>query len=305
MQGTIQRYLHLEEDLLAQLIQLKKQKTNVGAELMKAMLSELGGALAKDALESVSAGRHAKKLTRSYLTQQQQMQLSAKEKTISDQHDINLRGIRSFLLTISERRPNLAESNSKMLISKLEKAQEFAKLESRIRRTTVFLQSIANKDLVLNSDLPRLMEERQRQCKEAKIEPHSILKDLETKLRQGIQIRLQSLSSNWWTERIPDDVKRRAEERKTKDEKPWPWYERRDLDLIFYVDFADYVKIIRKRDNWEQVFKPVFRDEEIISSKLRELEPLRNAIAHSRQLTSGERGRLNLLAADIVSCLEK
>lgn len=286
--------------MLTRVSQLKKQKTGVGTEL-PAIISEFGEAFVKDAFGSASAGRHAKKLARYYLTQQQRAQLSGQEDTISDQHDLNLRGIRSFLLTVSERRPNLRGPNSQTLITKLENAQEFVKLESKIRRTVMVLQIIATKDLVFNNDLPKLVEERQR--KEARIEPYKILRDLETKLRESIQTRLQSISSNWWEERIPDDVKRKADERKSKDEKPWPWYELRDLDPIFYVDFADYVKIIRKRDNWEQVFKLVFKDEEIISTKLRELDPLRNAIAHNRELSLADVERLRLLARDVISCL--
>lgn len=135
--------------------------------------------------------------------------------------------------------------------------------------------------------------------------PYETLRKLETRLRYVIQTRLQSISKNWWDERIPNDVRKNAEERKTKDENPWPWLEPKELDLISYVDFTDYAKIIRRKDNWKQVFKPIFKDEEIICSKLRELEPIRNAIAHNRELTLKENERLRLLARDLMSCLGK
>lgn len=71
---------------------------------------------------------------------------------------------------------------------------------------------------------------------------------------------------------------------------------------IFYVDFMDYVKIICRKDNW-QVFQPVFKDPEILSAKLKELEPIRDAIAHNRELTHNEKERLTLHTSDIIKCI--
>ena len=75
---------------------------------------------------------------------------------------------------------------------------------------------------------------------------------------------------------------------------------RKDLPFIFYVDFTDYVKIITRKDNWKQVFK----NKEAISVKLRELEPIRNAIAHFRELSHRELEKLKLLSDEIISCFQ-
>lgn len=99
---------------------------------------------------------------------------------------------------------------------------------------------------------------------------------------------------------MPDDVREMAEERKRKNEQTFPWHTGIDLHPINYVDFADYAKIIRRRDNWKEVYKNMFRDEELIATKLKELEPIRNAIAHSRDLTHDEFERLNLNSKDIM-----
>jgi len=56
----------------------------------------------------------------------------------------------------------------------------------------------------------------------------------------SVESNLEKLSKNWWVERIPPDIRQKAEERKKKDE-----YKR---ELIQYVDFADYIKIITRRD---------------------------------------------------------
>jgi hypothetical protein len=54
---------------------------------------------------------------------------------------------------------------------------------------------------------------------------------------------------------------------------------------MYYVDFTDYSKIIERRDNWQEAFRDVFRDKEAVLVKLRELEQIRNDIAHSRELS--------------------
>ena len=123
-------------------------------------------------------------------------------------------------------------------------------------------------------------------------EPHIVLDELENALRNCIKSNLQGLSEHWWIERVPPDVKERAEERCQRDELK--------REPVQYVDFADYVKIITRRDNWREVFGGVFKDAAVIGAKLKELEPLRNAVRHSRRLTSDEKEKLHVLARDVV-----
>jgi len=136
-------------------------------------------------------------------------------------------------------------------------------------------------------------------------EPYGKLKKLETQLRKCIQRKLEKISPNWWKERVPNDVQERAEQRKNRNETQYPWHAKKDLAPIFYVDFADYVKIIAGRDNWREVFGSVFKDKEIISAKLRELEPIRNAVAHVRELGKTEVKKLKLYSEEIITCIEK
>jgi hypothetical protein len=57
-------------------------------------------------------------------------------------------------------------------------------------------------------------------------------------------------------------------------------------------------------DNWNDVFKEIFVDNDILDSKLRELDQIRNSIAHNRDLAEDDTIRLKLLANDILKCLE-
>jgi hypothetical protein len=123
-------------------------------------------------------------------------------------------------------------------------------------------------------------------------EPHLILDELENAIRKCIKMNLERLSKNWWIERIPPDIRQKAEERQKKDEMK--------RELIQYLDFADYVKIIIKRDNWRESFQAIFKDRELIVAKFKELEPIRNAVRHGRRLTMEEREKLKVFSRDII-----
>ena len=113
-------------------------------------------------------------------------------------------------------------------------------------------------------------------------------------------MKLSSISPKWWKQRIPEDVRNSAEIRKEKNEKQWPWYENIDESLMAYVDFTDYQKIITRADNWKEIFKDVFHEQELISAKFKELYPIRNKFAHSRDPTEQDSKRLKLHAEDIL-----
>jgi len=146
-------------------------------------------------------------------------------------------------------------------------------------------------------------KEQERGRKTAVGKPYEELMQLEMGLRRFVQSKLEATTLNWWKECIPDDVKRTAEERKANNETLWPWYTQKNLHSIHYVDFPDYVKIITRRDNWNQVFELVFKDKEIVSAKLRELEPIRNSIAHSRELSAEEGDKLRIYAREIIEAM--
>jgi len=133
---------------------------------------------------------------------------------------------------------------------------------------------------------------------------YSLLKELELKLRAIIQRELSKKSENWWNELVPKSVRNVACKRKEREEKLWPWLDvRQDLPLIHYINFRDYAKIINK--NWDICFKFIFADREIIIGKLKELEPIRNKIAHFRPLTEDEKKKLQLYSKEILSCIKK
>ncbi len=183
-------------------------------------------------------------------------------------------------------------------MNKIDRVYSYVKPETRIKHAISILRTIKNHPLIYNKEIPQILEQERKKRME---EPYKILKKLETKLREYIKTKLKMVSENWWEERIPSKIRKKAEQRKEKDEKQYPWHKGEDLHPIHYVDFTDYVKIITDKENWEQVFKEKFKDEKVISVKLSELEPIRNAIAHSREVSKKDLVKLQVYYDEIIS----
>ena len=127
---------------------------------------------------------------------------------------------------------------------------------------------------------------------EVEKDPNLILDELENAIRRCIKTNLEKLSKKWWIERIPPDIREKVEKRREKDELK--------RELIQYLDFADYLKIITRRDNWREVFQRIFRDRDIIMAKLKELQQIRNIVRHAGKLTSEQKNKLKVLSQDII-----
>ncbi len=112
-----------------------------------------------------------------------------------------------------------------------------------------------------------------------------ILVTLEQHLRSFVQRSLKkSVGNNWIRQRVPEDVRKNWATRQNEDRVlSKPVYE-----LIQYADFMDLEKIINRNDNWQEVFKHVFRNRDDIRVTFARLHPIRNAIAHGRPLDSDD-----------------
>ena len=297
----IQQFIHQGKSLADEANSFRKQGKNIGEEFIRDFWSRVAGEVADYVTEIPGTRGLVRKYSKKYLAAQRREQLKSIERALLAKCNRWLESIKDFLKTVSIKRANLtAQGNSYVLIKRFDKVYGYAKPETRIRHTISTLQRIITYPLIYNTEIPQLLQnERQKRLEE----PYKVLQKLETKLRECIQTRLETVSKNWWKERMPKDVQEKVELRKTKNEKQWPWHVNKDLPFIYYVDFTDYLKIITRRDNWNQAFKTIFKDKDAISVKLRELEPIRNAIAHFRELSRRELDKLKLLSEDIVSCI--
>jgi len=158
IKNRLEQYLQQERSLLDDLFRLKKQQKNFGAEIGKAIIVEGVAAFAKDLLESSRAGKYGRKITKSILDRQQKEQFLIIEKNIENRHNAINQDIASFLSLVSMKKKDLKEPNSSLLIQKIEKAQNYAKVETCIKRTIKALTSIANRPLVYNTEIPVMQE---------------------------------------------------------------------------------------------------------------------------------------------------
>lgn len=294
---VLENFIGQGEALLSEYENSKKQLRSVSTELTRDGLGELAGLLAREVMPGTR--RKVRKYSGRILKAQSKAQTEQLRMTLSAKFESWFSNIVAFLSSVSIKTASLKyPGNSELLKKKFNRIYGYVNPETKTRNTISILRTIKNLPLVYNRNIPEVVERKKPTHKE----PYEVLKELETGLRECIQRGLEKVSKNWWKERVPKDVQTRAELRKKKNEKQYPWHKERNLPPVFYVDFADYVKIIIRRDNWGEAFEEVFRDKEIISAKLRELEPIRNAIAHSRELDPTESDKLRLHSEDIISC---
>ena len=113
-------------------------------------------------------------------------------------------------------------------------------------------------------------------------EAREILVGLERNLRGFIGTKMHALHGPQWTkQRVPAGIAQNIKERRAEDKK----FNNKNHPPVEYLDFPDYAPIITRADNWEEVFKDYFLQQESVKESFRRLAPLRNAAMHSRPLT--------------------
>ena len=138
-----------------------------------------------------------------------------------------------------------------------------------------------------------------------KLSPDKIVERIEKLLRKVVEGRLSKICKNWWTERIPQRIRERTEERMEQNERPYPWLLSQDLNLMNHVDFSDYSSIISSKQNWREVFEAIFVKKDVIQTTLSELNGIRKAVAHNRELTTDQVDQLRVDSRKIIRPIEK
>lgn len=111
---------------------------------------------------------------------------------------------------------------------------------------------------------------------------YDLLSDFERDLRHFIHQRMSAaFGSNWEKNRLPRHMYQGWQEKREKailaGESPGR--------LIDYADFTDYVTVISRRDNWEQLFRSCFGRAQSVQESLYRLQPIRVCIMHARVLS--------------------
>jgi hypothetical protein len=106
----------------------------------------------------------------------------------------------------------------------------------------------------------------------------------------------QRFGDKWMKQRIPGDVlKSWKEKRDTALQKG-----EKELPLIWYADFTDYITIIVRNDNWNDFFVNTFRNKDEVKVSFQRLQPLRISTMHCRPITKHD---LLMLTVEVRSIL--
>lgn len=111
---------------------------------------------------------------------------------------------------------------------------------------------------------------------------YRVLFVLETRIRAFIaKAMINAHGERWIAQRIPGEMRQKWQE---KQQKASDSGEPRQ-PLIAYADFTDYIQIIERRDNWNAVFKEVFRRKDDVRESFARLFPIRICTMHARPIS--------------------
>jgi hypothetical protein len=124
----------------------------------------------------------------------------------------------------------------------------------------------------------------------------------ERQLRRFIdQVMTAAFGADWIERRTPPNMLGQWIEKRTtavgKGESEQP--------LICYADFSDYVQIIQRRDNWAEVFKPIFGRAEDVRESFTRLSPIRIVAMHARLVTLDDELLLRVETTRILSAISR
>lgn len=154
IQNRLFSFVRQEQTLLTQLGEHKRQSNNVFAEVAQEIISKGVKDIISDFFDSAWMGRTGQKITKKKLAQSVKEQLKIKESEIERRHNNIVREMRAYLDSISEWKPNLSKENSTALRNKLENAQNYVKIETKIKHTIRVLEDLTLRRLVYNKEIP-------------------------------------------------------------------------------------------------------------------------------------------------------
>ena len=127
---------------------------------------------------------------------------------------------------------------------------------------------------------------RPRDCDDCiQVMPKVILWDIERTLRKFVEQHLRDVyGDRWYEQSVPKEILKRWTSRQEKDRNEG----RLESSLIDYSDFMDLLIVITESRNWDGSFEVFFDNKEDIIVSFRRLAPLRNSIAHNRQLNEAD-----------------
>lgn len=168
IKSRLEQYINRERSIQNSLSQPRQQIVAANPpDPFNSLLPDLAGVVTRELTGIPYSGKYARKFARTLLKPNQTRSLQVtklqQESFAILQHETLVGEIRRFLETISIKKPILKQSNSHLLIQKIQSAQGFSKIETRIRRTIVALEWIATQPLVYNNSIESILTEEAKE----------------------------------------------------------------------------------------------------------------------------------------------
>jgi hypothetical protein len=274
------------------------QTTSAFSKVIDGVSGQLvGEAVRTYGLGNVVSPRTASSAMRKGLENRRKKEGKDREKRQAADLDQVVKQVQTTLKSVSRICPSLTTSgNSRQLLEKMAKVHQYKTIKGKTLHLISVLEEISDYELISNDELPLFIAQRTAHYGE---EANQIITSLERAIRSLVRAKLSS-TPNWWIDRIPEQTRRRAEQRKAKEESLYPSLSAPE-DALSFVSFTDYDDIILS--NWE-IFSGVFKEKEWISVQLKELEPLRNNLMHSRQLTEHGLEKLRVISREVLARID-
>jgi hypothetical protein len=114
---------------------------------------------------------------------------------------------------------------------------------------------------------------------------YDIISHLEPSLRDFIEAELRTVyGDDWWVKGVPNQIRIDCEDRKSKKEKSFE----NTYHPIYYAYVNDYLVIIERRDNWKNIFRGIFGDQNQLKASFAWVSQSRDPVAHNRPITDDD-----------------
>jgi hypothetical protein len=173
-----------------------KQLAAPGASIARDLIAEGVSSLAVELFGTRKIKRYGKNITKAWLDSEKKKAVEVVTGRYYQQYSVWFKEVVEFASRVSINRPRLTyPGNSHTLLRKINRAEGYKTLGTRIRHVITTLEELRANDLLLNTDLPKQLPAPQKQTKP---DPLDVLRNLENSLRRSIEHQLSRTTSDWW-----------------------------------------------------------------------------------------------------------
>ena len=283
-----------------------RSSSNQGTTLND-VAQEAAGYAAKELVRSsglsrVISPRKGGALVKKYLRERDQAKLRDFKKMREAEIDTRLKTlieqVSSLLKTLSLPRPEMNENgNSQELLRMMARIYKYSTPQRRLKELLKLIDGIILLDPIENTKIKDYLAENIKSI----VSPTTKINVFEGMIRNFLKHTFRD-NSNDWIALIPNEIRRKAEQR-MRNENGQSSKNSTSNSILDFLNFSDYVKIICDDANWNKYFRKVFPNKFWIKERLLEIGRVRNAIMHSRKLTKDAKMKLNLYINEIVALM--